>query len=351
MKSKQFADKIVDNNKQFSFLNTNVITLNLLFSGKVRGGILKGGINMFSAPSAQGKSLVGLSVLKSALDDNMECLVIDSEKSFNFENAKSFGIDINSDNLTVVQETDIVKIKQLIMQALDGMTRQEQENVYILIDSWGPLITHVITNKAIDGAETQDMSLSRWKNELANVMKSTDATYLVINHVYDIIGGFGDALAIPGGKRLYFNSDAVVLGTSKAKEKSLETSEITGAILTAEANKGRRAKEKSRLKYKINHDGGLDMFYGLLDDALAHGCVQKPTNGFYTRPCVEGDKKRRESQIYNSAFWIPIFKNTDFEAYLNSKYSYDGKIMDISKGSLSDVLSSNPESELTDGDE
>lgn len=348
LKSKTFSDKIVTTNKTYSFLNTNVITLNLLFSGMVRGGILKGGINMFSAISAGGKSLTGISTLKSALAEKMECLVIDSEKSFNFDVAKSFGIDVDSDNLTVVQETDIVKIKQLIMQALEGMSRTEQENVFILIDSWGPLISHVITKKATEGNEAKDMSLSYWKNELANVMKSTDATYLVINHVYDNTGGFGDPLAIPGGKRLFFNSDAVVLGTSKAKDKTDD--EITGAIMTAEANKGRRAKEKSKLKYRIKHDGGLDMFFGLLDDALEHGCVTKPSAGFYTRPAVKDDKKWRESQIYNSSFWVPIFTNTDFETYLNNKYSYDGKEMDIAKNSLSDVLSSKEDQVIGDED-
>ena len=180
------------------------------------------------------------------------------------------------------------------------------------------------------------MSLSYWKNELANIMRESDLTFFVVNHVYSNAGGFGDPLCVPGGKRLYFNSQNVVLGMSKAKDKATD-GEIQGAIITAITHKGRNAKEKSKVKYRIKHEGGLDPFFGLLPDAVEHGCVIKPTNGFYQRPCVEGDKKWREKDLYNASFWFDIFKHTDFELYLNNKYTYSGTI-DVGEHNLDDLL-------------
>ena len=127
--------------------------------------------------------------------------------------------------------------------------------------------------------------------------------------------------SIPGGKGLYFSSSSIVQCTSKAKQKESD-GEITGAIVTAQTRKGRFSREHSKLKYLINYEGGINAYYGLLDFALETGYVEKPSNGFYTRPCVENDKKWREKEIYNKEFWTPIFKETDFKLSVEKAFSF-----------------------------
>ena len=60
----------------------------------------------------------------------------------------------------------------------------------------------------------------------------------------------------------------------------------------------------------------------MLDFALEHGYVEKPSPGFYTRPCVENDKKWREKEIYVKEFWDPIFKETDFKESVEKAFSF-----------------------------
>lgn len=127
--------------------------------------------------------------------------------------------------------------------------------------------------------------------------------------------------SIPGGKGIYFASSSVVQGTSKAKQKESD-GEISGAIITACTRKGRFSREHSKLKYLINYDGGINPYFGLLDFALECGYVEKPTMGFYSRPCVENDKKWREKEIYIKDFWEPIFKETDFKAAVEKAFSF-----------------------------
>ena len=81
LKNKNLTEYIVQERKAPEYISTNVIALNLLFSGMIKGGIAKGTINMFSADSSLGKSFVGLSILKEAQRKGMDCVVIDSEKS------------------------------------------------------------------------------------------------------------------------------------------------------------------------------------------------------------------------------------------------------------------------------
>lgn len=334
MKSKDLSDKMVERTKIREYISTNVISLNLLFSGRVRGGIPKGMISQISADSALGKSMIGLSILREAQRKGMECAVIDTERSWDWGLAEAFGI--NTEKLPVLQTGEIAKIKRAISEMSEGKNREQRENTFILFDSWGRLVSQVILDKAAEGSTARDMSLPFWKNELANIMAESDMTYFVINHVYANTGGFGDPLSVPGGKRLYFNSDGIVMCMGGAKDK--ESDEIVGKIVTATAKKGRKAIEFSKLKYRLNHDGGLDMFFGLLDDAIEHGCIVKPKQGWYSRPFITDDKSWRESDIYNANFWIPILKNTDFEKFLSEKYSFVGRDMDVKNGGLEELL-------------
>ena len=130
-----------------------------------------------------------------------------------------------------------------------------------------------------------------------------------------------DPLAISGGRGIFFASSSIVLGSSKAKNKTGD--EVTGAVVTASTKKSRFAKENSKLKYLINYDGGISPFFGILEDALEGGYIDKPSMGWYTRPCVKDDKKWREKDIYSKEFWAPVIISTDFKEYIEKKYTFE----------------------------
>lgn len=132
-----------------------------------------------------------------------------------------------------------------------------------------------------------------------------------------------------GGQGLFYSCSSIVMGTSKAKDKDAD-GDISGSIITATTHKGRFCKEHSKLKYLIQHNGGIHPFYGILEDALGGGYVTKPSMGWYTRPSVENDKKWREAEIWKNSeeFWMPIIKNTDFNEYIESIYRFTGEIND-----------------------
>lgn len=336
-KHKILGDEIVKNDRKFERISTGVITLNLLFSGNVTGGILKGAMTMMSAPSQLGKTFVGLNVLKNAQRAGMNCVVLHTEKKFDFEWAKKVGVDISEDKLMVLETSNLTKLKQIFGHFNKTLTREERENTFILLDSWGAIVTTVQQEKAADGSETRDMSDAYWKNQLANIISDSDTTCFVLNHVYDNTGGFGDPLNIPGGRKLYFVCTGVVMGTSVAKDRDTNR-DILGDIVTAKTHKGRGVKRYTTLKYRIKQNGGLDLFYGILDDALEHGCVYKPKNGRYSRSCIEDDKEWKENKIYCQEFWSPIFKDTDFAQFLENKYTSKQNELDVAKIDIQDVV-------------
>jgi len=328
------------------FLSTNIISLNLLFSGKVDGGIPIGRLSMISAPSMLGKSFIAYGLVKNAQKKGMQVCIIDTERAFSYSFAQAIGIDITPQKLVVLQENSIEDVMGIIATISESVPKEERKNIFFVVDSWGALVTSKTMDNASVGNDKADFTIPKKKNNLANIMINTRATFFVVNHVYDNVGGMGDTLMIPGGRKIVFNCDTIVLGRSRAKEKkSASNPEIVGHIITAETYKSRFSKEKSKLQFRIKVNGGLDIFFGILDDALEGGFVEtgrildeketkkkgtevwKNKPGTYMRTHIENDDPTKE--IYNSAFWLPIFKDTDFKKYLEKTYSHNNEF-DIS---------------------
>lgn len=337
MKEKAFADMLRTEQKPIEWLSTNCISVNLLLSGKIKGGIKKGSISMIAAGSGWGKSMIGYAVLKSAQDSGMNCFIVDTENSVNYELLTKLGI--NMKEVGVFGPTNrIPKIKQFITKLMSGLTLDEARNTFLLFDSWGPIIEEQVIEKAEQASSAVNMSSAKFKNELANLLLSAGFTTLVMNHVYASLEMYGDPYKIPGGMRIIFNAENIMLGSSTKKEKDKDKN-ILGKVITAGVAKGRSAKEFVKTQYLILHAGGISPYYGLLDEAIESGVVYKPKPGYYARIGydVQVDKETgelgkpervwKESELYCAKFWIPLYKNETFRHYVEAKFAFEDQVL------------------------
>ena len=337
MKEKAFADMLRTEQKPIEWLSTNYISVNLLLSGKIKGGIKKGSISMIAAGSGWGKSMIGYAVLKSAQDSGMNCFIVDTENSVNYELLTKLGI--NMKEVGVFGPTNrIPKIKQFITKLMSGLTLDEARNTFLLFDSWGPIIEEQVIEKAEQASSAVNMSSAKFKNELANLLLSAGFTTLVMNHVYASLEMYGDPYKIPGGMRIIFNAENIMLGSSTKKEKDKDKN-ILGKVITAGVAKGRSAKEFVKTQYLILHAGGISPYYGLLDEAIDCGIVYKPKPGYYARIGydVQVDKETgelgkpdrvwKESELYCAKFWIPLYKDETFRHYVEAKFAFEDQVL------------------------
>lgn len=312
---------------------------------------------MICADSGWGKSMIGYSVLKSAYDSGMSCFIIDTENATNYEVLSSLGV--NMDEVGVFHTNRIPEVKQILAKlGKECPTREDARNVFVLLDSWGPLVTEQVMEKAEEASSAADMgSTARFKNELANVLLAGGFTTLVLNHVYASLQMYGDAFAIPGGKRIFFNSDAIMLASSAAKDKDKEGN-ILGKIITAQVKKGRAAKEFVKTKYLILHNGGVSPYFGLLDEAIECGEVYKPKPGYYSRTNFDVDKTTgeptkmwKEDELYNKDFWIPIYQTENFRHFVEAKFAFeDQELINSSENVLAMINGTTP-APVADADE
>lgn len=306
--------------KDTQFISTGCLSINLLFSGKLYGGIPRGQVSMIAADSALGKSFVANKVIRNAQRQyDMDAALIDTEFAYSESFASTIGV--NTDRMVVIQNNQLEEVQTLVVNMLEDLDRSEREKLILVIDSWGNVNTSKAVKDAKDGKDVSDMTAAKKKNSFARILTGLGCTVLIVNHVISTMDQY-NPLAVGGGKGAYFACSSIVMCTSKARSK--DGDEIDGAIITAKVQKGRYAVEHSKLKYMIKHDGGIHPYYGILEDALAGGFVTKPKQGWYSRPCVKDDKSWREKTIWANAeeFWKPLLEDDKFHEYFERRYSF-----------------------------
>lgn len=316
-----------DEKDQDMFLSSGILSFNVLATGTANKSIIMGGQLLISSPSKFGKSLLCLAHCKDALKKGMEVIYINTEGkgAFNFKTARAFGIDTDPKRFNVLETNSIEECENIVAKLVEGKTKAERKNIFMVIDSFSALISTNVTLKAVEGKTlTVDMSDSRIRNKLASILNASGLTRLIVVHAYANTGGFGERLAIGGASRVYFLSDSCVLFSERSKEKDKTTKEIISFIITGHTHKSRYCREGTALDVQITKKG-LNGFYGLLGDALEGGFVTKDKGKVY-RECIQDDKPCDEDAIYTKEFWTPIFQKTDFKGYLEKKYKFDNDL-------------------------
>ena len=314
-----------------TFLSSGIISMNCACSGRIDGAFAAGKITVFSADSMLGKTIIGMVAIRDAQKKGLFCVVLDAEYQWDWKIAKSIGIDADPEKIIVIPNNQIEEVQEKIMQITAGLTLEERGKIFFMLDSWGALVGYEGVKKAADAESKKDFVLTQKKNNLANMILHTRSGFYVTNGVYDNVGGFGEALKIPGGKRLILNAHTVILGRSKAKDETKTASgkELHGAIISCVMHKARYGREKTEFQFRIKYDGGLDIFYGILDHALAGGYIKEDGDKYY-RPHIKADVKVKEKNMYVSKFWTPLFNETDFPDYLQKQHTFQGEF-DVNK--------------------
>jgi hypothetical protein len=113
----------------------------------------------------------------------------------------------------------------------------------------------------------------------------------------------------------YSSNDIWFIGRQQEKDGT----EVVGYNFIINIEKSRKVKEKSKIPINVTHEGGINMWSGMLEIALQHGFVTSEKKGWYLNK-VTGQNCRKD-QTNQDSFWLPIIKNTDFLRAVKQQYS------------------------------
>jgi len=304
---------------------TPVPMINVALSGSVDGGITPG-LTMLAGPSKHFKTGFALLLASSFLKKYPDGVILFYDSEFGTPQSYFNKFNIPLDSVVHTPITDVEELKFDIMKQLKEINREDQ--ILIIVDSIGNLASKKEVEDALNEKSVADMSRAKQLKSLFRMITPhltlKDIPLVAVNHTYKTMELYAKDV-VGGGTGAYYGADNIwILGRQQEKDGT----EIAGYHFVINVEKSRYVREKSKIPITVSYEGGINRWSGLLDVAVDGGYIAKPKVGWYATVDratgeVSGKNYRANEIVDNRDFWITLFQETDFGAYIKRKYSLD----------------------------
>ena len=274
------------------WISTGNYALNYLLSGDFRKGIPLGKVSVFAGESGAGKSyIVSGNIVKSAQEQGIFVVLIDSENALDESWLQALGVDTSEDKilkLNMAMIDDVAKTISTFMDDYRSMDEADRPKVLFVVDSLGMLMSPTEVNQFEAGDMKGDMgrkakALKALVTNCVNMFGSYNVGMCVTNHTYASQDMFDPDDKISGGSGfVYASSMVVAMKKLKLKEDAdgNKTSEVNGIRAACKVMKTRYAKPFEAVQVKIPYETGMDPYSGLFDMFEKRGLLEKQGNRY-----------------------------------------------------------------------
>ncbi len=302
---------------------TQIPALNIALGGSLQGGLAPG-LTVYCGESRSFKSLFSLICAKAYLDkyDDAVMLFYDSEMG---AGAKYFeSLSINPERVLHTPITDIEQLKFDIMAQLNEI--QRGDHVIIVVDSIGNLASKKEVEDALNEKSAADMTRAKQLKSLTRLttphLNMKNIPMIMVNHVYSDVSSLYGGKIMGGGSGILYSADTVIMSSRVQNKKGTD---LIGYDFNLNVLKGRHSREKAKIPVTVLFDGGLNVWSGLLEMAVASGDVVKPSNGWYQVVDPETGEvlgnKVRAADTNTREFWEPILARKHFQDWVEKTFS------------------------------
>ena len=321
------ADSKIYNKKDM--IPTSVPIINVALSGKMDGGLTPG-LTVLAAPSRHFKSAFSLLMAGAFLKKYSDGVILFYDSEFGTPESYFSSFGIPTDSVVHTPITDLEQLKFDIMHQLNELKREDK--VMIVVDSVGNLASKKEVEDALKQSSAADMTRAKQMKSLFRMVTPhltiKDIPMVVVNHTYQTQELYSKSV-VSGGTGIMYSADNIwIIGRQQDKDDK----ELLGYNFIINIEKSRFVKEKSKIPITVGFDSGINKWSGLFELALEGKFITKPKVGWYARVNQETgevmEKNYREADIVNNGeFWKTIFAETNFQQWIEEKYSLGGTKM------------------------
>lgn len=314
--------------KDGDVIPTTVPMINVALSGRIDGG-LTAGLTMLAGPSKHFKTGFALLMIKAFLTKHSDGIVLFYDSEFGTPQSYFEAFDINLNSIIHTPVTNIEELKSDFMNQLAGVDRKDR--FMVVIDSVGNIASKKEVDDALEGSSKADMTRAKQLKSLFRMvtphLRLKDIPLVVVNHTYKEQSLYPRDI-VSGGTGAYYSSNNIwIIGRQQNKTGK----EVDGYNFMIKVEKSRFVKENSKIPISVSWKGGINIYSGLLESALEHGCIEKTKPGWYVvnfSDSSQGTAKREKDLINNKNYWDAIFQGTDLADFIEKKYKMpDTKIL------------------------
>jgi RecA/RadA recombinase len=285
------------------YIDTGIVMLNALISGKLDGGIPRGKVVAFAGEKGSGKTLLILYIIEKYLRENPNAYIVffESEGALTRELLIERGIDV--ERLLVFPVAVVEDLRTQAVNILDTLIDDwkadgEYPECIFCLDSLGMLGTQHEIDTAKSGDNKADMG------KRAQIIKSVfriitmklsllKIPMLINNHTYQGMGKY-DPKKMSGGQGLEFAASIIIFLTkAKIKEMKDKIRSLSGNTINMFLHKGRLTIEGSKISVDLDFKKGINRYSGILPMLTGAGILEKKGAwiSYEGKPVYQGDKK------------------------------------------------------------
>ena len=272
------------------WISTGNYALNYLISGDFYKGVPLGKVSIFAGESGAGKSyFASANVVKSAQEQDIFVVLIDSENALDETWLQALGVDTSEDKLLKLSMSmvdDVAKTISTFMTDYKTMSKEDRPKVLFVVDSLGMLLTPTDVNQFEKGDMKGDLgrkakSLTALVRNCVNMFGSYNVGMICTNHTYASQDMFNPDDKISGGQGfIYASSIGIAMKKLKLKEDKdgNKIADVSGIRAACKVMKTRYAKPFEGVQVKIPWTTGMDPYSGLIDMFEKQGLLVRQGN-------------------------------------------------------------------------
>jgi recombination protein RecA len=261
-------------------ISSGIVPLDILFGG----GLFSGRFYEFSGEESSGKSTLSYHYIAQAQKSGWVVSIVESENAIDKGRAKIIGVNFNDilESPANTLETQFSVIAKTIYKLYESAP-----NLKVLV-VWDTLAIAptAAEYEALKKGEKPSQAMAE-KAKLIHffvraatpMLEKTKATILVINQVYETLGGYNSSYESPGGMALKHAASAHLRLTRKGwRYRSDDT--IMGAYNEMSLFAKSKQSPPDKIRGTINFDSGYDEYDMLLDYVQSRKILESTKNGW-----------------------------------------------------------------------
>jgi RecA/RadA recombinase len=334
--------------KPRGWVDSGILALNWLISGKLDGGYPAGRITEMDGDPGTGKSLLCEMAIK---DPSLAlCVYFDTEAAIDRDFLKFLGVD---NSKILYQPIDTVEqLTKVCQEVLDTVIANQQadKKILMIIDS----VALASTEKEMDPEGGQDMGykarmLRKFFRVYARKIEKYNIALLATNHYTQKVGvTYGPSKVTTGGTALlYAASVRLDLKVEELElDKKLESLGASSVTLQARTEKNRCFSPKRKVHFVLDFEKGVHKFSGLFKILLDYGIGQK-VGGWCQLPVWSTEQK-----FYAKDFPDLVEKNNllpQIQQWLDEAVDKGADTADVEEEAMDEVVAKE-EAEVEEAD-
>jgi recombination protein RecA len=236
------------------------------------GGIPRGVFTEIVGPESIGKTTIALSLAKHALDQGVNVLYLDAERTLDLQYARAIIGDFDDDTLTIASPETAEEIFEVaeegIVSGAFGV---------IILDSLGALAPEKELEDDLVDANVALLArlLTKWLRRNSFKVKRHNVAFIFLNQVRDNIGSYIRSYVSPGGNALKHFLTIRIKLTSGVKITGKERDDIKGIFPKYTVTKNKLASPYRSGVLPIIFGHGIDYYRDVIEFSKRLGILRQ----------------------------------------------------------------------------